>query len=184
MTPPERVQCWHLQDRGTSKNQAWTRWPTNVSLKNQPPTCEQEGHFGRPLRLGRLPKKTRDLTRFRWMCGKVSIKHGRVYKEIDGFGMFWPIENGGCSLFFIWFWPIENSGFSYCQVGSYEVTQLWQKPLGSDDALAARKAPALVGVRTSAASADWKRSGKKKKNEILFGLGTSSSMGSIPPSSN
>lgn len=60
------------------------------------------------------------------------------------------------------FWPIENGGFSYCQVGSYEVTQLWQKPHGSD-ALAARKAPALVGVRTSAASADWKRSEKKKK---------------------
>jgi hypothetical protein len=30
----------------------------------------------------------------------------------------------------------------------------------------ARKAPALVGVRTSAASADWKRSGKKKRDAV------------------
>ena len=130
MTPPGRVQCWHLQDPGTSKNQAWFN-AQPMSSFNQPPTCEQEGHFGRPLRLGRLPKKHET-----WIgsggCVEQFLSNMAGEKEIDGFGIFWPIENGGCSLFFIWFWPIEHGGCSYCQVGSYEVTQLWQKPLGSD----------------------------------------------------
>lgn len=42
-------------------------------------------------------------------------------------------------------------GIFHCQVGSYEVTQIWQKPFGSDAQLVA---PAWVAVRTSAASAD------------------------------
>ena len=127
MTPPGRVQCWHL-DPGISTNQAWFNGQPMSSF-NQPPTCEQEGHFGRPLRLGRLPKNTRIGS---GGCGEQFLSNMAGEKEIDGFGIFWPIENFGCSLFFIWFWPIENGGFSYCQVGSYEVTQLWQKPLGSD----------------------------------------------------